>query len=150
MCDRLRSVVAEHVFVQEWNELENEFEIEKCGDQKKKSRLNDGGRQVDLARNSAGAKTPEGEKNREKRWQRPRKEAAAVVRRGTGQASATMATRKQVHEALQRKKEGAQSRGACLDLENDVAEETMSVMVKLAKDPLEPDGIDQQTSESRK
>ena len=52
------------MFVQEWNELEDEFEIEKCGDQMKKSRLKDGGRQVDLARNSAGAKTPKEAKNR--------------------------------------------------------------------------------------
>ena len=58
-------MVAEHVFVQEWNELEDEFEIEKRGHQKIKSRPKDGGRQVDLARNSAGAKTLEGAKNRE-------------------------------------------------------------------------------------
>ena len=60
-----------------------------------------------------------------------------------------MATRKQVQEALQRKKEGAQSRGASLDLENDVAEETMSAMVRLAKDPVEPLDIDQPTPEWR-
>ena len=90
-----------------------------------------------------------GKEQRVKRWQRPREEAAAVARRGTEKASAAMATRKQVQEALQRKKEGAQSRGACLDLENDVAEETMSAVVKLAKDPLEPDDIDQQTPERR-
>ena len=43
LCEGLRSVVAEHVFVQEWNELEDEFEIEKCGDMKIKSRLKDAG-----------------------------------------------------------------------------------------------------------
>ena len=35
------------------------------------------------------------------------------------------------------------------ECENDAAEETMSVLVKLAKEPLEPDDIDQQKSERR-
>ena len=85
--------------------------------------------------------TPAQEKYLEEQKRQVERRAPAMV--------AIMATRKQVQEALQRKKEGAQSRGACLDFENDVAEESMSAMVKLAKDPLEPDGIDQQTPERR-
>ena len=49
--------------------------------------------------------TKDSREQRVKRWQRPREEAAAVARRGTENASATVATRKQVQEALQRKKE---------------------------------------------
>ena len=64
---------SELVFVQEWNELEDEFE-EKCGGQKmsilthsgrrqtgRQRQDKDGGRQVDLARKSAGSKALEGE-----------------------------------------------------------------------------------------
>ena len=71
----LLPVVAELVLVQEWNELEDEFE-ERCGGQRMKSLLThggrrqtgrqrldqDGGRQVDLALKDAGPKAQEGSK----------------------------------------------------------------------------------------
>ena len=75
----LLPVVAELVFVQEWNELEDEFE-ERCGGHRMKSLLThggrrqtgrqrldqDGGRQVDLALKDAGLKAQEGSGARQK------------------------------------------------------------------------------------
>ena len=67
------SVIAELVFVQEWGELEDEFE--RCGGQKTKNLLThggrqpmdqDGGRQMDPALKDAGTKILKGAKNRER------------------------------------------------------------------------------------
>ena len=79
------------------------------------------------------------------RWQRPRDEAAVVVRRGKERTREMQKERGDAH--VQRtKEEGAQSRGACLVVGNDVVEETMSVTVQLAKEVDESYDIDLPTS----
>ena len=80
------------------------------------------------------------------RWQRQREEAAVVARRGK-ERTREMKKERGVAHVQRTKEEGAQSRGACLVVENDVVEETMSVTVQLSKEVNEYYDIDLPTSE---